>query len=193
MNPDQQVQGAVRRLFEVFRETGSALAVVKRFRREQWLFPRRVRGGTNRGDLLWGALGHTSVLNVLHNPRYAGAYVFGRTRVHRSKNGKSGSGQPFTPSRVRMLCWMYSLRSRRERLKAAGYRTAAELAKELGVSTATVKIWRRRGLLQAIAGTDRGDWYFKPLGADRPKKQQGCKLSERIQTVPVKSSKRGAP
>jgi DNA invertase Pin-like site-specific DNA recombinase len=88
LNPDQQVQGAVRRLFEVFRETGSALAVVKRFRREQWLFPRRVRGGTNRGDLLWGALGHTSVLNVLHNPRYAGAYVFGRTRVHRSKNGK---------------------------------------------------------------------------------------------------------
>jgi hypothetical protein len=105
---------------------------------------------------------------------------------------KSGSGQPFTPSRVRMLCWMYSLRSRRERLKAAGYRTAAELAKELGVSLGTVKIWRRRGLLQAIAGTDRGDWYFKPLGADRPKKQQGCKLSERIQTVPVKSSKRGA-
>lgn len=500
LDPDQQVQGAVRRLFEAFRETGSALAVVKRFRREEWLFPRRARGGANRGEVLWGGLGHTSVLNVLHNPRYAGAYVFGRSRVHRTRHGKtaprvqpqdqwsvllldatpayltweqyqanqqslrhnarstpthsgppgqgcallqglavcgkcgqrmtvryhrrfggevpdyvcqregiergepvcqslpgrdldaavgalllarltpasvelavaveeelrtrgreadelrrqqveraryeadlarrryvqvdpenrlvaatleaewnvklraareaeelyerhrnsegpaldararedlrtlaadvarlwndagtrdqdrkriarlliedvtlarsregltaqvrfkggvsesiqvgrpkrawelvqtdpevirlideslnehtaseiaellnarglkSGKGKPFTRSIVKMLCWMYSLRLRPERLREAGYRTAEETAAELGVSKNTVQVWRRHGLLRAVAGTDRGDWYYEPLGEDRPRKQQGWKLSERRVVAPTGSS-----
>ena len=500
LDPDQQVQGAVRRLFEVFSETGSALAVVKRFRREAWSFPRRARGGANRGELLWGELGHTGVLNVLHNPRYAGAYVFGQRRVYRTDHGtmasrvlpqdqwsvllldttpayisweqyqanrqllqrnarsrsghsgppgqgcallqglaicgacgqrmtvryhhrfgrevpdyncqrkgiengtpfcqsmpgreldaavsalllqrltpvsvelavavgdelrtrgheadelrrqqveraryeaalarrryvhvdpenrlvadtleaewnaklrsvreaedlyerhrdrdgptvdarmreelrtlaadvtrlwndagtqdqdrkriarlliedvtlsrsregltanvrfkggtcesirvgapkpawelvrtspevlrlidellnehtaskvaellnarglKSGKGKPFTRERVQMLCWMYSLRLRPERLRAAGYRTADEIATELGVSQNTVQVWRRHGLLRAVAGTDRGDWFYQPLGADRPRKQQGWKLSERRVAAPTGSS-----
>jgi DNA invertase Pin-like site-specific DNA recombinase len=87
LDPDFQVQTALRRLFEVFQETESALAVVKRFRREGWFFPRRIRGGANRGELQWGALGHANVLHILHNPRYAGAYVFGRNRVYRTKDG----------------------------------------------------------------------------------------------------------
>jgi hypothetical protein len=500
LDPDRQVQGSLRRLFEVFHETGSALAVVKRFRREGWRFPRRARGGANRGALLWGELGHTCVLNVLHNPRYAGAYVFGSHRVyrtdhgtmasralpqdqwsvllldttpayigweqyqanrqslrrnarsrpghsgppgqgcallqglaicgvcgrrmtvryhhrfgrdvpdytcqrdgiengtpfcqslpgreldaavgalllnrltpasaelavaveeelrtrgqeaddlrrqqveraryeadlarrryvhvdpenrlvadtleaewneklrsvreaeelyerHRSQDGsaldprtreelrtlatdvarlwndagtrdqdrkriarllledvtlsrsregltahvrfkggtcesirvgapkpawelvrtnpevirlidellneytarevaellnarglKSGKGKSFTRERVQMLCWMYSLRLRPERLRAAGYRTAEEIAAELGVSKGTVQEWRRHGLLRVVASTDRGDWLYKPLGTDRPRKQQGRKLSERRVVAPVGSS-----
>jgi DNA invertase Pin-like site-specific DNA recombinase len=504
LDPDRQVQGAVRRLFEVFGQTGSALAVVKRFRREGWLFPRRARGGANRGELLWGPLGHTCVLNILHNPRYAGAYVFGQSRTYRTGHGttaarvlpqdqwsvllldttpayigweqyqtnrrllrqnarstrgqsgppgrgcawlqglavcgacgrrmtvryhhrfgrevpeytcqregiergmpfcqslpgrdldatvaalvlarltpasvelavaveeelrsrqreadelrrqqveraryeadlarrryvqvdpenrlvagtleaewneklravreaedrydrhrgrgdaaldartreelrtlaadvarlwndaatldqdrkriarlliedvtltrsgegltaqvrfkggtsesvrvgapkpawelvrtdpevirlidellnghtagevaellnarglRSGSGQAFTRKRVQMLCWMYSLRLRPERLRAAGYRTAEEIAAELGVSVGTVQAWRRHGLLRAVAGTDRGDWWFEPLGPDRPRKQQGQMLSERGVPAPIGSSAGGA-
>jgi DNA invertase Pin-like site-specific DNA recombinase len=41
LDPDEQVRSAIHRVFAVFRETESALAVVKRFRREGWLFPRR--------------------------------------------------------------------------------------------------------------------------------------------------------
>jgi DNA invertase Pin-like site-specific DNA recombinase len=33
-----------------------------------------------KGDLLWGALNHSRVIQILHNPRYAGAFVYGRTR-----------------------------------------------------------------------------------------------------------------
>lgn len=88
LDPDLQVRSAVERLFEVFGATGSALAVVKRFRREGWRFPRRARRGPTKGQILWGPLGHTQVLNALHNPRYAGAYVFGRRRLHRNGNGK---------------------------------------------------------------------------------------------------------
>jgi DNA invertase Pin-like site-specific DNA recombinase len=84
-----QVRRALRNLFETFRMTGSALATVKRFKREGWLFPRRARGGVNKGELLWGPLRHTQTLNILHNPRYAGAYVFGQRCVRRTEKGKT--------------------------------------------------------------------------------------------------------
>lgn len=100
---------------------------------------------------------------------------------------KSGKGKPFTRSLVKMLCWMYSLRLRPERLREAGYRTAEEIAAELGVSKGTVQVGRRHGLLHAVAGTDRGDWSYEPLGEDRPRKQQGWKLSERHVVAPTQS------
>jgi DNA invertase Pin-like site-specific DNA recombinase len=43
LDPDQQIQGAIRTFFETFRRTGSATATVKAFREQQLLFPRRAR------------------------------------------------------------------------------------------------------------------------------------------------------
>ena len=40
-DPDQQVQRAVRLLFETFRRTGSAMRVVHHFKTEGLLWPRR--------------------------------------------------------------------------------------------------------------------------------------------------------
>ena len=34
-----------------------------------------------KGDVLWGGIDHSRVLEVLHNPRYAGAFVYGRRRT----------------------------------------------------------------------------------------------------------------
>ena len=79
LDPDRQIQDTVRLLFDTFRETGSACAVVRRMRAQKVLFPRRIRRGIGKGDLLWGALDHSRVLQILHNPRYAGAFVYGRT------------------------------------------------------------------------------------------------------------------
>jgi len=81
LDPDQQVQQAVRRLFETFRRTGSAYATVQSFRQEGLQFPRRLRTGQHKGELIWGDLSSWRVLQVLHNPRYAGAFFFGRTRT----------------------------------------------------------------------------------------------------------------
>lgn len=54
------------------------------------LFPRRLRTGQNKGDLLSAAPHHARVLQVLHNPRYAGAFAYGRTRIrHRPDGGTS--------------------------------------------------------------------------------------------------------
>lgn len=87
LDPDQQVQQSIRFLFDSFRRLGSAGAVVKAFRESKLLFPHRPRGGPRDGELVWVKLGITQVLFVLHNPRYAGAYVFGRTRTRKTLDG----------------------------------------------------------------------------------------------------------
>jgi len=87
LDPDQQVQQSIRTLFQSFRRLGSAGAVVKGFRDAKLLFPHRPRGGPQDGELLWVKLGITQVLFVLHNPRYAGAFVYGRTRIRRTLQG----------------------------------------------------------------------------------------------------------
>jgi len=80
LDPDEQVQQAVRLLFETFRRTGSAGAVIRQFRQDGLLWPRRIVTGARAGALVFGPLDHQRVLSILHNPRYAGAYVYGRTR-----------------------------------------------------------------------------------------------------------------
>ena len=89
LDPDQQVQDSIYHLFRTFQRTGSARAAVKEFQQQQLLFPRRVRRGPRKGELCWGPLIHWRVLQVLHNPRYAGAFVFGRHRSRPRPDGKT--------------------------------------------------------------------------------------------------------
>ncbi|MDQ5852780.1 MAG: recombinase family protein [Chloroflexota bacterium] len=88
LDPDRQVQDTIRFLFRTFQRTGSASATVRAFRADQVPFPRRVRSGPRLGELVWGDIRHDDVLRLLHNPCYAGAYVFGRTRTFRTVDGK---------------------------------------------------------------------------------------------------------
>lgn len=88
LDPDQQVQSSLHHLFRTFRCTGSAGATVKAFCEQKLLFPRRPRDGPKKGELLWGPLAHNQTRRVLHNPRYAGAFVFGRHRQQRSPDGR---------------------------------------------------------------------------------------------------------
>jgi DNA invertase Pin-like site-specific DNA recombinase len=83
-DPDDEVRGAVQMVFALFRETGSAYAVVQRFARAALRFPRRAYGGAWAGKLIWGRLTHTRVLGLLKNPSYAGTYVFGRYQYVKS-------------------------------------------------------------------------------------------------------------
>jgi DNA invertase Pin-like site-specific DNA recombinase len=89
LDPDKQVQDSIRFLFDAFCRTGSACAVVKAFRQKQLLFPRRLKRGPNKGELVWAELRHSRALYVLHNPRYAGAFVFGRNRTRTKADGST--------------------------------------------------------------------------------------------------------
>jgi DNA invertase Pin-like site-specific DNA recombinase len=87
LDPDAQIQQALRLLFATFKRSGSAWATVKYFRDQELLFPRRVRVGPHAGELHWMPLQHNAVLKVLRNPRYAGAFCFGRTHTTKHADG----------------------------------------------------------------------------------------------------------
>jgi len=89
LDPDRQVQETVHDFFHAFRRTGSATATVKAFRSQRLKFPRLARSGPAKDELIWDELEHSRALQVLHNPRYACAFFFGRSR--RRKHGGPGS------------------------------------------------------------------------------------------------------
>ena len=88
LDPDQQVQKSIRTFFSTFKREGSAWKTVRIFRKEGIKFPRRLKKGHRKGELLWGELTHSRALQIIHNPRYAGAFFFGRTI---SKKGVDGT------------------------------------------------------------------------------------------------------
>ena len=75
-DPDEHVQRAVRLVLERFRLDGSAYAVARYFADHQLKLPAR---NLPARELRWVPPRHTLVLSILHNPIYAGVYVFGRT------------------------------------------------------------------------------------------------------------------
>ena len=83
LDPDEEVQAAVRLVFALFEQYGSALAVVKHFTQHHLRFPDRLWKRTRKGELVWEPLHSGRVLSLLHNPFYAGAYVYGRTKTRR--------------------------------------------------------------------------------------------------------------
>jgi DNA invertase Pin-like site-specific DNA recombinase len=91
LDPDRAVQDALRHLFQTFARTGSARAVVYAFDRDGLLFPSRIRKGARNGELAWNELSHWRVLRALHNPRYAGAFAYGRRRTRKAPNGTISS------------------------------------------------------------------------------------------------------
>lgn len=89
LDADEQVQQSLRLFFETFARTGSAWATVREFRRQGWRFPRH--GPAGSGAILWQALTEGIALATLHNPRYAGAFCFGRTRIWKDGQGRAHS------------------------------------------------------------------------------------------------------
>jgi len=97
LDPDQEVRGAVRMVFDLFARASTAFGVVQRFNELGLRFPRRAYGGAWDGKLIWGRLTHSRVLGVLANPSYAGLYVFGR---YQSSKEVEPSGEIRSRSRL---------------------------------------------------------------------------------------------
>jgi DNA invertase Pin-like site-specific DNA recombinase/uncharacterized protein YndB with AHSA1/START domain len=77
MDPDEAVQRAVRLVFERFRVEPSAWAVMRWAHETGLAFPTR-RPATQGAEVEWKPLGITRLIDMLHNPIYAGAYAYGR-------------------------------------------------------------------------------------------------------------------
>ncbi len=80
MDPDLRVQDAVRCVFRLFTRLGSGRQVMLHMQREGISLPSRRTGKAN-GSLLWRTPVQDSILAILKNPFYAGAYAYGKTET----------------------------------------------------------------------------------------------------------------
>ena len=77
---DRQVQHAVAGVFRKFRELGSARQTMLWYRDAQLPLP-EVRPGTLGRDILWRLPSEHRINQMLRDPYYAGALVYGRTEA----------------------------------------------------------------------------------------------------------------
>jgi hypothetical protein len=90
-DPDAQVQEALTMLFNTFRRAGSAYSLIHEYDSQGLLFPCRQFRGYKLGELTWKKLTYTQALNVLKNPLYAGIYVYGKTQIQHTAEGRKRS------------------------------------------------------------------------------------------------------
>jgi DNA invertase Pin-like site-specific DNA recombinase len=76
-DPDERVQQAMSSVFQKFRELWSARQTFKWFHDNDISLPANIWGGKNT-KLQWKLPAQSFIESVLHNPFYAGAYVYGR-------------------------------------------------------------------------------------------------------------------
>ena len=101
----------------------------------------------------------------------------------------SGEGKRFDARLVQRLRRDYSLKTRYDRLRAAGMFTLTEIADQLDLATQTVKIWRNHGLLRAHPYNDKNECLYEDPGEDPPDKRQGINLSKRRRFTKVASNR----
>ncbi|MFA5506922.1 MAG: recombinase family protein [Vulcanimicrobiota bacterium] len=90
LDPDLQVQDTVRLVFSTFRRLKSATATARTLREQGIQLPCRSVYGPDKGELRWDRIRTERVLEMLHSPRYAGAYFYGRTRKVLRQDGAPG-------------------------------------------------------------------------------------------------------
>ena len=89
LDPDKRVQQSIRLFFDIFQRTGAAFATVKAFAKDDVKFPCRLHLGPDRGQIKWQRLTSARALVMLKNPRYAGAYYYGRQRSRKNVDGST--------------------------------------------------------------------------------------------------------
>ncbi|HEV8626756.1 MAG TPA: recombinase family protein [Acidimicrobiia bacterium] len=84
MTPDEAVVEAIATVFRRFEELGSGRQVLLSLREDGLLLPRRP---DRRNRITWAPATYPAVHDFLTNPAYAGAFVFGRTKVEKRIDG----------------------------------------------------------------------------------------------------------
>jgi hypothetical protein len=76
-DPDRQVQARLHYVFRLFARLKVARRVLVRLVREGLEIPAKTWGGPRHGEVYWKAPDLSDLVRLLHNPTYAGAYVYG--------------------------------------------------------------------------------------------------------------------
>ena len=92
LNPDEEIQERLRLVFAKFRELRSAKAVMRYLQRASLVLPVRPLHGPAPHEVVWQPANSARVTNILKNPAYAGAYVYGRRQQDTTRR-RPGSGR----------------------------------------------------------------------------------------------------
>lgn len=94
-DPDEQARSVVSLVFERFASAGTVNAVLRYLVQHGIRLPLRARSGVGKGDLEWVRPNRQTLMNILRNPAYAGAYAYGRrpTDPRRKQPGRPGTGR----------------------------------------------------------------------------------------------------
>ena len=106
LDPDEQVQGIVRMIFDEFDRRGSARSVLLFLQRNQIKLPIRLCSGPDKGAIEWRTASPAVVNRVLRHELYAGTYRFGQrqTDPRRKRAGHPNSGRVVvTPDKYHAL------------------------------------------------------------------------------------------
>jgi DNA invertase Pin-like site-specific DNA recombinase len=95
IDPDEEVQAAVRLIFDQFDREPSLHGVLRYLVRHGLRMPVRPHCGPNRGQLEWRRPNRTTLLHLVRHPAYAGAYRYGYryTDPRRKQPGRPNSGR----------------------------------------------------------------------------------------------------
>jgi DNA invertase Pin-like site-specific DNA recombinase len=77
-DPDRQVQARVEYVFELFDRFRIARQVLVQLAEQKLKIPAVVWGGPRHGQVVWKEPEFSAIIRMLHNPIYAGAYVYGQ-------------------------------------------------------------------------------------------------------------------
>lgn len=81
IDPSLEVQQTIRLFFDKFEEVGSCLATVRYFRNHNLLLPNPRYQRGSYPEVILTQLNQAWAQLILHNPTYAGIYVYGRSRT----------------------------------------------------------------------------------------------------------------
>jgi DNA invertase Pin-like site-specific DNA recombinase len=97
-DPDEQAQSNIQMVFNLFDQFLTVNAVLKYLVKHKIQMPYREHSGLQKGDLVWRRPNRITLGNMLHNPIYAGAYVYGRrpTDSRKKKPGRPSTGRVTT-------------------------------------------------------------------------------------------------
>jgi DNA-binding transcriptional MerR regulator len=95
LDPDEQVQGVIRLIFEQFERQGTVQGVLRYLVRNGIRVPIRPLSGPNRGQLEWHRPNRATLQNLLKHPLYAGYYRWGHRAIdpRRKVPGRPSTGR----------------------------------------------------------------------------------------------------
>jgi DNA invertase Pin-like site-specific DNA recombinase len=95
LDPDEEAQAVVRLVFDTFERVGTTHGVLRELAKNEVQIGVRLRTGPDIGKLVWYRPHRGMIANMLRNPIFAGAYVYGRRQIdpRRQKPGRPASGR----------------------------------------------------------------------------------------------------